>query len=499
MSQSSRHEIEAYLTDLRRLLSGQEPHGLDPYLAVPDEKRHYHRGTAAPIVGRFVQRPTGVWVPEGARLASDPIDNARTYIAWNEISDLSLPSFPFLHHALLHNPVKDALHSVAMSMCELKKLDEEDSTRALDTVALDFFTEPTRGRLARRIKDGSVIHAPQLLMVLAKMILRFCPDDVAQSQVVTVPLPMLLMMVADYLSPTFGASGQEPTVEELTLELAANSHFNSSLRIDSHLAQFQRRWIEMPSEAPSKFLPKAMTDIFQEATGDDLRDQVATCFAVYTGAVQGKPVIDAPQYFAQVNWARERYQSVLDRISMSIDDYRGEISKELTSKSVDWHFSTFDRYPLIRSGDQYLVLDPERVLKRSVGFLPYFDIEEGFARTARKSMNPKVRRALDDYGERYVGEVLGSIARLCEGASQVYTDSDFRRVFKDQRIADFAVRFGSDWVVVEVTTSQARRDTIHAVSTGSLLKDIELIVDEAEQVAETINSMRHFAAALTRE
>jgi hypothetical protein len=71
---------------LRRLFTSNEPQGIRTYLAVPEEGRRYHIGTTVPLIGAFVQLGTGLWVPEGARVAPAPLDFASTYVALSEVT-----------------------------------------------------------------------------------------------------------------------------------------------------------------------------------------------------------------------------------------------------------------------------------------------------------------------------------------------------------------------------------------------------------------------------
>lgn len=496
MSEAPRQNRLAGLDQIRQLLVSQEPQDAGSYISVPQIGQRYHRGTMAPVLGNFTQTAKGLWVPAGARLSPDPLDNAHMYVTLREVTEAPPNALLYLIHVLERTPVHAALLTVASAMSSIRSLSDEDGSRTLDRGSLQFFNEPVRTRLSRRIERGAVIHAPQLLMVLTKLILRHCPDEVSPTDQANAPLSLLLMIVADAMDPLDGVQQEEPSIDEIALELAANSHFNAPIRIDSHLAEFQRRWIEMPQESTSQFLDQTMEQVFEDATGDNLLDQIAVCFAIYTGVAQGRPTISADTYFANVGWEPSRYEPILDRISLPLDQFRATISQELSERSVDWHFSTFERYPLIKSGNNYLVLDAHMALRRSVGFLPYFDIQDGYAQKSQKRKMSKVRRAFDDYAERYAGEALRGIAQNSGQGVSVFDDGDFRRQFKNQRIADFAVDYGHSVVVVEVTTSQPQRDTVNAVSTASLTKDIGLIVDEAEQVSDTIDAMRRSARGL---
>ncbi|SDZ04100.1 hypothetical protein SAMN05444365_1051 [Micromonospora pattaloongensis] len=406
-------------------------------------------------------------------------------------------SIEWLCNALRRTPLLDALAAVAVTMSAIRNFAKPKATEELDRDSLKFFTEPTRSRLKAALDSGSVIHAPQLLMVLAKLMLHFCPDEVPEEDRIALSLPALLLIMADALDPGTPIEGEDgiPLMSEISLELAANHHFNANFRLDSQMAVFQRRWIEMQAEEPSPFYKESLLEAFRDATGVELLDQVAAAVAIFVSATQnGQPIIDIEGFFSSLGWEAPRAEVALSLMSLPLDEYRVAVAQELAEHTLDWYFTTFARYPLIRLDSRAIVVDPDLLLRRVLSFLPIFDIQAGLS-DQRKRMN-LIRRAFDDYSERYVLEVFRSLAGS-PASGRVFSGEQLKRAYKDSKIADVAVDYGDSWVVLEATTRQVSRDTVNAASLDGLIRDREMVIEEATQIAETIERLRSAEHLLT--
>ncbi|WP_173066013.1 hypothetical protein [Phytohabitans houttuyneae] len=466
---------------------------------MPNEGQLYQAGTTVPAIGAVVQTNTGLWVPQGSSVSPAPLDFARTYITLSEVTDGFDVSLDWLRSALNRIPIESAIQLVAVAMAKLRDPGRSDPAGDLDRESLPYFTEPTRSRVARKISDGSLIHAPQLLMVLAKLALAGCPDEVDTKDFFETSRAILLLVLADNLKSSRMPTTIDQTVHlsnELVLELAANTNFNSTYREDSQLALFQRRWIEIPRESPSTYYSRPLDEVFAEATGMDLSDLVSFAIGIWASCVAGNPVVHYPTYFANFDWNEERLGTLITSVSMPIQEYREAIRRELTEHPLDWYFTTFARYPLVRFGKHLVVLDPELVLKRCLGLPPMFHMQQKLEERGRHRESIAVKQAFDEYSEKYARQIFESLAGTL-GVKRVYSDSDLKRAYKGLSVADVAVDYGDAWVVVEVTTSQAARNTINAVSVDGLERDRKMVVHEASQIAATIDQLRQNRIALT--
>jgi hypothetical protein len=223
----------------------------------------------------------------------------------------------------------------------------------------------------------------------------------------------------------------------------------------------------------------------------------AIAIALWSSCVnERQPIVNCRTYLSPLGWEPERVERLLSYIALPIDEYRRRIREELEQRSLDWHFTTFALFPLVRFEEDVIVLDPELLLRRCLGFIPFFDIQAGLVAQGRRSEVSAVRRAFDDYSERYVREALESLSGTAS-PKRVYSDKDLRRADNRRKMADVAVDYGDAWVVVEVTTHQASRDTVNAVSVSGLIRDRDALIEEAIQVQSTIDLIRQDQTALT--
>jgi hypothetical protein len=375
----------------------------------------------------------------------------------------------------------------------------ENSAEKADEASLDMFNGKFKRRLHSLFASGHVMHAPQLLTVLEKLVLAFCPIEVGPDRLPAVPMPLLLLLVAEGLNSNEaiedGAENDLPLRGGLSVELTANVHFNRSFRHDSQFALFQRRWIEMAAELPSRRYSGRMDEILASSIDIDIRDYATFALAAVAAAASRIGPINTGDLASSLGWSLPRIEKILSYVSMRLDEYRTAVHRELNGR-LDWYFTSFALHPIVTSGYELIVLDSDRVLRRCVGFLPLLDVEYGLGRQEMKSTFELVRQAFADYSERYVGEALESLAGSV-GVQRVYREPELKRAFPNSKIADFAVDYGDAWLVVEVSMRQISRDTANGVSGLGLLWDRDAIIKEVEQIAATITQLRIDGAALT--
>ncbi|SED84137.1 hypothetical protein SAMN04490359_2147 [Streptomyces griseus] len=99
----------------------------------------------------------------------------------------------------------------------------------------------------------------------------------------------------------------------------------------------------------------------------------------------------------------------------------------------------------------------------------------------------------------YVSEVLHRITEDASTVRRVYDDAQLKAAYtvKGQRIADAAVDYPGTWIVIEVTTTQLRREAATAVPDESQIKDIDKLIEEVDQINATIDALRQDETALT--
>lgn len=484
----ARGEYEA----IERLLSKSEPasprHG---GRTAPHQSANNGPGTTP--FGEFGRLTSGIWVPANADVEAKPLDYAATYITLSDVTGTAI-SLDWLQSRLRQIPMEQALLTIAATMATLRQPDSNRKASDLDRSSLEFFTEPTRTRLARLLENGSVLHAPQLLMILAKLVVAWCPENVPEDQIKDVPLPLLLMVIGDSLSRSdeFEDSESIPVMSSISIELIANHHFNASYDEMSQIALFQRRWFELPKEVSNPYGAPLLADVFRQATGADLFDLALITLALWSRTVSDTPApVTSPDYFRSIKATSDQLDKTLDLITIPTGRLRELIVDELNTESFDWSFATFGRFPVIKLQDgNLLVLDPQLLFHRCFSWLPAFDIKHHLGRRRRADAD-RAWSALQFYSEAYTAEALSSLTAH-PSTQRAFFDEDLKRAFarEGQRIADAAVDYGGSWVVAEITTRRLTMESVRAASLDALARDRDVIVDEFEQVAHTISAIR---------
>ncbi|MET7425421.1 hypothetical protein [Dactylosporangium sp. NPDC005555] len=486
------------LQQLRRLFIRREPAELRRYLAAVESNRTYAAGSTVSALGALGRRSSGLLVPSAAAVEIGPLDFGRTYTTLRTLTGMRI-ELEAIRAVLRRIPLFDALASTASVIAALRQPGEEDPGTKLDRDSIAMFNEPLRSRVANAVAEGATMHAPQLLFILEKLIIAECPYNVPEGERVSTTIPHLLLALGDNLSTSSDDRAESETTvaaNALALEVAANTMFNAEYREDSHLALFMRRWVEMPRDAPSKYLKEPLSSVFFEALGFDMEERVSVVISLWASAILRGPIVDRVALSRSLNWDLDRVEKMIDSISMPIDEYKRTVRREVREHSLDWYFTAFSRYPIVKFDDKSMILDPDMLLRRCLGFAPVFEIEEGITRIGQSAKARKVRQAFDDYSERYAREVFESLTGTI-GVKRVYADKALKRAYKGLKVADVVVDYGTSWLVVEVTTVQTSRDTVNGASVNGLLRDRDKIIEEIRQIDATIKHLRLNERALT--
>jgi hypothetical protein len=285
-----------------------------------------------------------------------------------------------------------------------------------------------------------------------------------------------------------------------TTRVLANQYLNKPLDEAHLLARFERQWLELPAERSGERRVVDLPALFAEATGVPLQDVVVAALALWARAIQGLPHVP-PGYFGPLGWDEERVAAAVRLFSIDPVGLRGLLRTEAAERNLAWSADTLGRFPVVRLDDGgLLVIDRNLLVRRIFGGLLVYDIVAALGegtRTARKRASHVVG-CLQQLAEVYALEVLDSAAAGSSRATRVYGDRELQRAFARRgcRIADAAVDYGDAWVVVEVTASKLTRDSASA-SREALSKDLDKLVDEAEQIDHTIAALRTEERKLT--
>lgn len=493
-------QIEA----MQELLAKAEPESLRAgYLADPSAGNPVlHGSTATALVPRWSERPSGLFVPSSFQEPA-PIDLTAVFLTPEEIFGFPLPA-DYAENELQRLPLEGVLRFCAMALNALGM--PGASGAAVDQAFTDrLFNDPVRSRVRNLLQDSTRrLLVPQAFMLLARMAMETSPETLPEGTNEGDVVGALFALTQTMgLFPDSGPTiiGDRPGT--LGRELIANQHFNHNWSISGIFARYARRWLQMPAERQGEPGVVDLGQTYQECTGIELSSLAVVAGYLWMVTTTGRFVVQLGE-LANLNIPADQVEAVVSLISSDLPDMRKAIQSERPEQRTEWSFDSFQRWPVLRlPGDQLLILDPRHLLNRTFGWLPILDIKfpprEHTKPVGHTKLAARAESTLRHLSEVYVSEVLHKITGDESTTRRVYDDAELKAAYAShgQRIADAAIDYPGTWIVIEVTTSQLRREAATAVPDESQIEDIDKLIEEIDQIDATIAALRRDETALT--
>lgn len=477
---------------LRRQFTGQVPPGLGDHIWVPRPDEALIPGSTAPaVVSEFVQAPSGLFVPRAAAAPAEPLDMVHLYLTGEEVFG-EQPPVEWVIQQLQRMRSDDALTFAAQVLAATHA--PGMNRHEVDEHFLpQWLVEPTLTRVRNILRDRRrVLVVPQMAHVFLKLAAVFCPaepdasDPPGRPHAVLLSLPDLLRDDLEEAETVItGAAGT------LTRELVANQLFNARPDHAAVVGRYSSRWLCLPTELADDPRVVDLAGLYEEATGAPLGDVMAAAMALFATSISGSPRVN-PNFLDAFGWDSERTERAVAVFVADIATLRAAVEQEVRGFGWNWSASSVARYPVARltNGD-LLVLDPSLMIRRAFGWLPLFDIQAGLG-----PGEPARKRAARAEGTlRHLAEVqaLESVRQVVgEGSGRVFTEAELQAVpgRRDSKVCDAVVDYGDAWVLLEVTTTQLRRESVAAMPGPHLDDDLDKLVEKAEQLHEAIETLR---------
>ncbi|RRR77243.1 hypothetical protein EHS43_28845 [Streptomyces sp. RP5T] len=489
---------------LSRMFTDAEPASLRTgYLADPSSGHPVLQGsTATALVPRWNAHPSGLLVP-ATSVPPAPIDLGAAYLTPDEIFGFELPA-DYAVRQLERLPLEGVIRFCArvLNALELPGV----SVQAVEAhFAGEWLDEPVRSRVRNLLRDQTRrLLVPQALMLLARRAMEVSPDTVPDNLPdgdIVGALFNLTQTMGHYPDPGPNVITDRPGT--LGREIIANQHFHRIWSVPGVLARYARRWLQLPAEHHGEPGMVDLSKTYQDCTGARLEDLAAVAGYLWLRTTMGRFVIE-PGELADLTLPVERVESVMALIANDLPGMQEAVRTERPEQRTEWSFDPFQQWPVIRlPEDRLLVLDPRHLISRAFGWLPICDIEfppPGRTKpTGHRQTAARAKQTLRHCSEVYVSEVLHAMTRDEGTTRRVYDDADLKAAYTapGQRIADAAIDYPGTWIVIEVTTTQLRREAATAVPGASQIDDIDKLVDELDQIDATIAALRGDEAALT--
>ncbi|AJE40455.1 hypothetical protein [Streptomyces nodosus] len=493
-------QIEA----MRQMLADTEPVSLrTSYLADPSAGNPVLQGsTATALVPRWNERSSGLWVPASFQEPA-PIDLTAVYLTPEEIFGFQLPA-DYIRRQLQRLPLEGvlrfcalALNALAVPGASVSEVDQQFADR--------LFKEPIRGRVLNLLRDETRrLLVPQAFMLLARMAMEASPDTLPEGTCQGDVLGAFFAVVQTTgVLPDSGPTiiGDRPGT--LGREIIANQHFNHNWSVAGFLARYARRWLQLPAEHRGEPGIVDLGEVYRDCTGIQFESLAAVAGYLWMVTASGRFVIELGE-LTVLDIPSEQVEAVLALISTDLSGMREAVRSQQPDQRTEWAFDPFQQWPVLRLPEgRLLVLDPRHLLNRAFGWLPIWDIKfppPGHTRpVGHRKLAARAESTLRHLSEVYVSEVLHRIVGDEGTTRRVYDDAELKAAYtaEGQRIADAAIDYPGTWIVIEVTTSQLRREAATAVPGESQIEDIDKLIEELDQIDATIAALRRDEAALT--
>jgi len=303
---------------------------------------------------------------------------------------------------------------------------------------------------------------------------------------------MLVHVAADALR------GQQPdgearfggTSESLAIELACNQIFNEPHDVGGMVSRTWALWNRHAADLQRAKLDKPPLDLLKDATELELAQVLAlgfACWAMTTHDRVNGPVRINP--FTLVKLPRETVERFLALFATTPE----ELASDLAACKLPWQMLPLQTRPLLRIGDEVVVLD-EPFLLEAVTTGLYWRVSDHVRQSDSDAWRPW-SVAYAEMVEALAEELIKALApTLLDGSSAFFTEEDIKAAFATRKGTppniDAGVDFGMGVTLFEIVNKhmslQARSGEMEAFKT-----DVDqAVITKAGQLDGTVALLR---------
>lgn len=492
-----------FVDQVRRLqhqLGGRSPQGIKSGLAAPAFGRPYFAGTTSPVVAPMYSKiASGLYVPASTAAGPSPHEAIKPYLTSDEV----LPFDVGAGYALQWLSTVDRT-SVLVSCAQI--LGRRDALGAdwdetTTELARRWFKEPVATKMANLIAGGSVLLAPQAILVLAKLAIQISPARGGSPDMS--PLLTAFLSLQKDLNVLDEPDSQASSTDQsnrLYREVIRSQSFALDHEEAMLMARHRLDWHELPGELTSHPEFVDLPGLFLESTGVSITDLEILGIALWVRAMESPGLPIPISYFSTLDWAPERLVAALRLVTGTVSELAAQLDEHQRQFGIQWSFDPLRRYPVVLlESVGLLVLSPELLLERVFGWLPLFDLTEGLRTAGHAKLSDRCRAFFARVCELETVTALSNIVTCAGFAPRFYGEDALRAAFgNDAKTADAVIDCGDTWVVVEVSTRQLQRASVLAGDLAALETDLARGIDEkAEQIESTIQALAKDESRLT--
>ncbi|MEY9938589.1 hypothetical protein ABH932_005036 [Streptacidiphilus sp. MAP5-52] len=272
------------------------------------------------------------------------------------------------------------------------------------------------------------------------------------------------------------------------MEMVCNHIFNEPHDAGAMFARAWAMWTRHGAELANTPLGKSAVDLLAEATdGLTLAEVLAVGFAYWVATVSDR--VDGPvriNAFALVKLPREKVELFLDLFATDV----AELRAGLAANPAPWQMLPLQRRPLLRFGDEIIVLDEPFLLEAITDGLYWrvFDHLDAVSKTVRDQWAGEYgKHVIEPFAEELVQEIAPVIIG---GPRPYFTEEDVKSAFTVKKgvippNTDAGVEFPDATVLFEIVKKPmsvpTREGNVHTFK-----KDVEAAVIKKAGQLDTV-------------
>lgn len=265
------------------------------------------------------------------------------------------------------------------------------------------------------------------------------------------------------------------TAESLAMEMNANTLFNDRDDNGDLLARYRMLWLDYGTRL-KRYTPRMPpADMLREAAGIGLDEMIALAFA-YWGYLQGRGPGDPVRVKAMAAEAMTIPRADVETFLGLFSCTPASLAQELRECPRPWQMRPLQARPLLRLGDDVVVLDERYLVERvtrGLYWLVHDHEKETYGDKARGAWTQVWSEMVETRAEDQLRQMAPS---LFGGGRAFFTEEALQAAFPRTKNCDAGIDFGGDLVLAEVVSGTVKVQTRELADPASFVQDTERIV-----------------------
>jgi len=362
--------------------------------------------------------------------------------------------------------------------------DAADTVRRVMAGSIDGFR---RWFLARQL----VLRAMRLVLVPPQADAGPAPDPALEASLDGIELETAAMLLVHLAGDALHQERQPGearlcgTAESLAMEMNANNLFNDRDDNGDLLARYRMLWMDYGTRC-KRYTPRLPpAGMLREAAGIGFDEMITLAFA-YWAHLQGRAPGDPVRVKAMAAPAMTIPRADVETFLGLFSSTPAALAEGLRQCPQPWQMRPLQARPLLRLGDDVVVLDERYLVERvtrGLYWLVHDHEKETYGDKARGAWTQVWSEMVETRAEDQLRQMAPA---LLGGGRAFFTEEALQAAFPRTQNCDAGIDFGGDVVLAEVVSGTVKVQTRELADVRSFIQDTERIVlGKARQVYVT--------------